>query len=286
MNRNAKKITIDGIRTEYLKIGKGRPLIVPPAWRSDIERFSEVFEILSEEYCVYFLDMPGYGNRSEFGRPHTMENYAEFMRKWIIKLDLRNADILGVSMGGPIAYKLMQRDAEKRFNKLILLAPWYNKRAVNYPGLFLNFMIWATGAYSSKSLTKLFERIYYNESFTMFFMHLISPKENFKEPENIRKYVINLKSFTGRASLESMHNLLKYDLAQEHKVLKNKTIFIMSKNDHQINYDCTLAGYKKLFPNLVEIPLTHKFHAPRTWITKELIFDYFGNAFIEASRIG
>jgi hypothetical protein len=59
----------------------------------------------------------------------------------------------------------------------------------------------------------------------------------------------------------------------------------MSKNDHQLSYEKTLQGYKRLFSNLVEIPLTHRFHAPRTWITKKIISDYFGKAFIEANQL-
>lgn len=278
-------IRIDGINTQYCIAGKGKPLIIPPGWRCDIDRFSGVFEFLEKYYKVYFLNMPGYGNNSEFSRPHTMENYAEFILKWIKMIGIEKADILGISMGGPITYHIMKRDTGRMIEKVVFLAPWYNISAVNYPKLFLLAIKNACRIYKSRFFTKLFEKVYYNDRITLFFMRMISPKENFKKPEMMKKYVDNLKRFTGRATLESMFYILDCDLDKEKKTIPNKAVFIMSKNDHQINYDISFRGYRRLFPNITEIPLTHKFHAPRTWITKKMISDYFGDAFTEASKL-
>jgi pimeloyl-ACP methyl ester carboxylesterase len=278
-------LKINNIKTQYCKTGTGKALIVLPPWRTDIERLSDAFEFLKKHYCVYFLNVPGYGNKSEFNKEHSMQNYAKFIRAWMKKLNFKKADILGISMGGPIAYYILKSEREKIIDKVILLAPWYNIKAVNYPQFFVKGIKNIAQISSRYPVTKFFEKIFCNEKIMLAYMWLISPKENFKEIKNMKKYVNNFKGFAGKATFESMYYLLGTDLENESQKILNKTVFIMSKNDHQINYEKTLKGYKRLFPKLVEIPLTHKFHAPRTWITKKIISDYFGKAFEKASEV-
>ncbi|MEK6916986.1 MAG: alpha/beta hydrolase [Nanoarchaeota archaeon] len=278
-------IEINGIKTKYATFGKGKNLIILPAWRMDIDRSEELIKYIGVKFRVFYLNVPGYGNRNNLKKYYTVEDYSRFICSWIKKLDLDKFSIFGISMGGPIAYNLLNRIDEKKVDKVIFLAPWYNSDCLNFNPKLFKLGEKLIKVASTKKLSKIGDKIFDNKKLLMGYMRLITPKENFKDKENMIKYVKNFRTFSFTTTMYSLYNVLKYDLNEKTKKHNHKTIFVMSKNDPQISYDKTLKGYKRLFPNIIEFPLEHKFHAPRIWITKKLISQYFGKTFIEAMQI-
>ena len=125
-------IEINGIKTKYAACGKGKNLVMMPAWRMDIDRSEELMKYLGKRFRVYFLNVPGYGNRNHLKKNYTVEDYSRFIFAWIKKLALEKFSILGISMGGPIAYNLLARIDRKKIDKIILMAPWYSSGCINF----------------------------------------------------------------------------------------------------------------------------------------------------------
>jgi pimeloyl-ACP methyl ester carboxylesterase len=276
MNKTTHPIAIDGVNTVYYKKGKGKKLIVLPGWRTDVERISEGLDYFSQYFETYYVNLPGYGDES-YDKKFTFEDTVKFLEDWIQKLDLDQFSLLGISMSGPIAYYLAKKPSlTKKVNKVILLAPWYKEKFIlipNWQKIFARGMV-ELGTWPL--LWRLGQSAYKNEEFIMRFIRRLSPEVPWDE--SLRAHARNYAKFSFRATSYSMKNLFYVDLDNETEQIKSPAIFIMSANDEQLDFSKTRDGYKRLFPQLETIALKHKFHAPRTWVSKELIEKYFGDA--------
>ena len=114
-------VEVDGCRTHLRRGGKGEPLLFlhgasgAPVVLPFLHKLAERFEVLVPEH-------PGYGQSDE---PEWLENIhdmAYFYLDFLERLDLRNATIVGSSMGGWIAMEMAVRDTS-RIKSLVLVSP-------------------------------------------------------------------------------------------------------------------------------------------------------------------
>lgn len=119
-------VDVDGIRTHYLDIGRGDPLILIHGggagadcwgnWRGCLDAYSKHFRVLA-------YDMPGFG-RTDKPSPetyeYTQENRNSHLRGFIDALGLDTVRVIGNSMGGATALGLAITSPE-RVKKLVLM---------------------------------------------------------------------------------------------------------------------------------------------------------------------
>jgi pimeloyl-ACP methyl ester carboxylesterase len=86
-----------------------------PMWNKNIEE-------LSKEYRCIAVDLPGFGMSEKGELPANIFYYADLLLKFLDGLRVREAYLVGHSMGGQIAINLAMRHAP-RFKKLVLIAP-------------------------------------------------------------------------------------------------------------------------------------------------------------------
>jgi pimeloyl-ACP methyl ester carboxylesterase len=114
----AKSIDVDGIEIMYYCCGNGaQPIVLMHGAGADSALLSwrEVLPLLAERgYTVIAPDLPGYGSsgrighigpngRTDDGRAYSLSFYAEFIRAFIKRLELRDVALCGLSLGGGIA---------------------------------------------------------------------------------------------------------------------------------------------------------------------------------------
>lgn len=121
-----KKIRVKG-RTEFAYVDVGDPknkevLIFIHGLNGYIPIWDKTIEDLSKDYRCIAIDLPGYG-RSEKGElPINIIFYADLLVRFLDGINVREAYLVGHSMGGQVAVNLALRYAN-RFKKLMLISP-------------------------------------------------------------------------------------------------------------------------------------------------------------------
>lgn len=99
----------------YDRVGKGAVILLLHGWGLKKEKYKELIERLSKSYEVVSLDFP------IPDRPWGVSDYARYVVDFVMKMKIKPAIILGHSLGGRVAIKLVA-DQMLSFDKLILMA--------------------------------------------------------------------------------------------------------------------------------------------------------------------
>ena len=114
------EIRVKNISISYNDAGeKNKPVIIfihgfpfnKKMWNGQLEKLSSGFR------CIAF-DLPGYGN-SDSAENISIESYADLLDSFMHMMQISKAAICGLSMGGYIALRAMEKYPE-RFSRLIL----------------------------------------------------------------------------------------------------------------------------------------------------------------------
>jgi 3-oxoadipate enol-lactonase len=108
------RYTRQGSSIEYDDIGNGVPLLLIHAFPLDRTLWRAQIAGLSQTYRVIAPDLPGFGQSSETsGEVITMEQYAADLKSLLDSLNLKQAVIGGLSMGGYIALAFYAQFADR-----------------------------------------------------------------------------------------------------------------------------------------------------------------------------
>ncbi len=115
-------VVVNGLMTNYHKVGSGKVVVCLPGWGNTITSFSKLIEELQDNYTVLALDLPGFGGTQEPPTAWGLEDYANFVAAWLDKIGVKNVfAIIGHSYGGATAiYGVGKRVLKPK--KLILLS--------------------------------------------------------------------------------------------------------------------------------------------------------------------
>ena len=103
--------TIDGIKINYEIKGEGAPVLLLHGWGANITLFDGLMNLISKKYKAVALDMPGFGLSDEPKEPWCVDDYVDFVLKFIDFLDLGSELLLfGHSFGGRVIIKMMSRE--------------------------------------------------------------------------------------------------------------------------------------------------------------------------------
>jgi len=97
---------IDGININYRDEGSGEVVLLLHGWGSNIALFDGIFNLLTPKYRVVALDMPGFGQSDEPKEVWGVDEYLDFVIKFIESLELKDFTVLGHSFGGRVSILL------------------------------------------------------------------------------------------------------------------------------------------------------------------------------------
>ncbi len=127
----------------------------------------EFIKVLSRQYEIAFFDMPGFGkNKPSEKKAYTLEDYADYVKKYLDESKESFDYILGYSFGGAVAIILKTKYQLKE--KLILVSPAIkretkkSKSFIKTPELLKPIREWARDLYLTKCL-KTPEMVYANK---------------------------------------------------------------------------------------------------------------------------
>ena len=111
-------INIDGLNIHYTDEGEGAPILLIHGWGSSIQPWTPILPGFSG-YRVIALDLPGCGKSDILKEVWCLNDYTNFILKFIKALNIDNPILVGHSHGGRISIKLVA-DGNLCPDKLIL----------------------------------------------------------------------------------------------------------------------------------------------------------------------
>lgn len=106
--------------------GKGEPLLLIMGLGGDISEYKNVINGLAQNYKVIAFDNRGAGRTDKPTTPYSMDIMANDTAELMDRLGIKQANILGISMGGRIALALTLNYPE-RVKKLILVCTFASR---------------------------------------------------------------------------------------------------------------------------------------------------------------
>ncbi len=111
------------MKINYKIIGEGDLVVLLHGWGQKIQMMEPLLKSLKNKK-VLIIDLPGFGESDEPDSVWTIENYADFIHKFVNKLGYEKCSIIGHSFGGKIGlFYASKYDTEK----LILFGSPYKK---------------------------------------------------------------------------------------------------------------------------------------------------------------
>lgn len=134
-------IDIGGVNANYRMQGEGPWLLLLHGWGADLRCFDRIFKDFSASHKVVAPDLPGFGLSGDPTGEWGVDDYAEFVGKFMDKLGIGRAVLLGHSFGGRISIKLASAPGTSgRFDKLVLTGSAGLRRKTTFRGKVRAFM--------------------------------------------------------------------------------------------------------------------------------------------------
>jgi non-heme chloroperoxidase len=117
-------VTVDKNVKLYVEdVGEGKPVIFLHGWPFDHRMFEYQQDTLPAQGIRFIaIDLRGFGKSDHPYDGNNMETYANDVRAVIEKLNLKDATLVGFSMGSTVATEYMTKYHDNRVSKLILTA--------------------------------------------------------------------------------------------------------------------------------------------------------------------
>ncbi len=116
-------VTVNGMRLRYVMSGKGPALVLLHTLRTQLDMFQKVVPELSQTFCVYAVDYPGHGWSDIPKAEYTPELFVAAVAGFLEQLDIRDALVVGESIGGTIALVLAAQH-NPRVRRVVAINPY------------------------------------------------------------------------------------------------------------------------------------------------------------------
>lgn len=205
-------INIDGLNINYEIFGEGKPLLLLHGWMANIEAMFPIYQHFRKNRKVIILDFPGQGGKSDklkesFGVPET----AELVYKFMERLNIIGADVMGHSFGGRIIIYLASK-YENLFGKIVLID--------------------AAGIKPKNNIKRMFKICTYK--IAKMILKMFIPKEKYDERLNELRKKYNSSDYSkldDGIMKETFKKIIDLDLTDRLKHIKNPTLIMWGEND-------------------------------------------------------
>lgn len=128
---------VNGLQLYYEIHGSGDPLIVLHGAIGSVEMFGPTIDALAAHRQVIAVDLQAHGRTADIDRPMTREAMGDDIAALIAHLSLGQADVMGYSLGGGVAFQAALRHPE-RVRRLVIVS-WGFSRAGYFPEVQAGF---------------------------------------------------------------------------------------------------------------------------------------------------
>lgn len=112
---------IDGININYEKKGEGEFVLFLHGWGSNIKLWQGLMDTVAPKYTALALDMPGFGESNEPKEAWSVDDYVDFVLKFVDLFKPESLILVGHSFGGRVIIKMLNRELPFEVKKIILI---------------------------------------------------------------------------------------------------------------------------------------------------------------------
>lgn len=112
---------IDGLNINYDKRGEGDLVLFLHGWGANITLFDGLMNTAAEKYTALALDMPGFGKSDEPKSAWSVDDYVDFVLKFVDIFKPKSLVLVGHSFGGRVIIKMLARELPFEVRKIILI---------------------------------------------------------------------------------------------------------------------------------------------------------------------
>jgi len=218
MYLNSKNINI-----YYQTAGRGPDLVLLHGWKQDVSTWWGVVDLLKDDFKIWLIDLPGFGRSDSPKNPWTVSDYADAVADFIKKLKIKKPILLGHSVGGNVAIKLVSK-YPNLISKLIL-EDSSGIRPQDNPFRFILYLLAKVFHYLVPNLFGIKDKIRYN------FYH------------SLESDYLNAGDLKG-----TLVNILNENLVGELLKIKTETLILWGEKDHVVKLNYGKKLYR-LIPN-------------------------------------
>ncbi len=114
-------IDVQGLRVHYRDQGQGFPVVLLHGTAASLHTWEGWVKVLSPHFRVISVDLPAYGlTGPNSDNDYSVDAYCRFVDAFLDKLDIKQCDLAGNSLGGRIAWGYTWRFPQ-RVRKLVLV---------------------------------------------------------------------------------------------------------------------------------------------------------------------
>ena len=146
-------------------MGKGKDVVLIHGLGASVYIWRFVIGILARKYRVTALDLPGFGRSSKNKVKYDLDAQTKRLLEFLDILKIKNAHLVGSSMGGALALWL-GRAAPERVKKIVAMAPATDSSLVKLPISLLHSQRKAGARFFETDFVKnkILSRVLYNKN--------------------------------------------------------------------------------------------------------------------------
>lgn len=211
-------IVTDRGLVHYETMGRGRPVIMLHGWLESWDHWLGTMESLARDYKTYALDFWGFGESGKQEGSFSVQDYVEMVNQFMDRLGIREAPIIGHSMGGTVSLSVALDHPERVQKVAVVGSPLV--------GDGLSFFLRLA---ARRSLTGLFYQIF------PISVRILSPIY----ARDFKQWYKMFESGLSRTTLESFYysiaSLRKTDLRPRMKEIKSPVMGIYGRTDRIVS---------------------------------------------------
>ena len=172
------QVEINGKQVNYEMEGQGKPVILLHGWLASLETMMPLQKHLAKNFSVYNIDVIGFGKSEKPDKPFNTNDFGDFLKELIQKLEIQKPILIGHSNGGRMILNYAGRKLGE-INKIILIdsAGIKPKRSIKYYFKIYTFKL-------CKNILKIFPR---NDTLKKKLLGKFGSEDYKNSPEVLRK---------------------------------------------------------------------------------------------------
>lgn len=115
-----ESVQVNGLPVRYEVVGVGEPLVMVHGLSESTRLWYRNLPALAANYRVYLVDLPGFGTMRKFRQHFKLRETGAWLDAWMQAVGLKNAYLVGHSMGGYVSMALAVTRPE-RVKRLVLV---------------------------------------------------------------------------------------------------------------------------------------------------------------------